>query len=321
MRRAAILLLVAAAACGGPKRPALPSGDGVPFPGFAAAYEQAIQECRDVTAISAQLGLSGRAGGTKLRGRINAYVAAPDDIILEGLAPFGKPVFVLAGRAGEATLVLPRDERVLRGEAPSAIVEALAGIALTPSELRTALAGCGLGTAAPSGGRSFGEDWASVDVADGTMFLQRVGGRWRVAASRREAITVQYGEFVSGRASTVFVRTPASDLALRVSDVELNTPIDPSAFDLAVPRNAVPLTLDELRRAGPLGEKGTATIRETGTATITQSGTATIAESAKGGCPRLHNQQEMAVSQKVAVPVSENVAVPVFLIVAVHVWR
>jgi hypothetical protein len=250
------VLSVLSVACGAPKRPALPSGDGAPFAGFAAAYEQAVQECRTVTAITAQLALSGRAGGSKLRGRINVGLAAPADIVLEGLAPFGRPVFVLAGRGGDATLVLPRDERVLRGESPSAIVEALAGVPLGPEELRAAVAGCGLGTGVPSGGRSFGETWASVDVPGGVVYLQRVEGRWRVAGATRDAVTVQYGDFAGGRASTVFVKTAVADLAMRMSQVEINVPIDARAFELEIPRNAVPITLDELRRAGPLGERG-----------------------------------------------------------------
>ena len=162
-------------ACGPPARPSLPSGSGTPFPGFAAAYSQAIDDCAKVTTITAELALSGRAGGTKLRGRINAGLAAPGDIVLEGLAPFGKPVFVLFGRNGQATLWLPRDERVLRGASPAAIVEALAGVSLTPSELRAVVSGCGLGAVTPANGRTFNQDWAAVDSPDGTVYLRRAG--------------------------------------------------------------------------------------------------------------------------------------------------
>lgn len=252
---AASLIALVVAACGPPPRPALPSGSGTPFPGFAAAYDQATAECRSVNAITAELALSGRAGGSKLRGRINAGLAAPEDIVLEGLAPFGKPAFVLSGRGGEATLWLPRDERVLRGAPPAAIVEALAGVALTPSELRGAIAGCGFGVTGPSGGRMFSDDWAAVDTAAGTVYLRRIDGRWRVAAAVRDALTIQYGDFVGSRATTVYVRTPVADLTLRLSQVETNEPIDPRAFDLEIPANAQPLSLEELRRAGPLGEK------------------------------------------------------------------
>ncbi len=252
---AAGLFAVLVPACGPPPRPALPTGAGTPFPGFAAAYDQAIEDCRGVKTISAEVALSGRAAGTKLRGRINAGLAAPDDIVLEGLAPFGKPVFVLVGRGGQATLWLPRDERVLRESPPAAIVEALAGVALTPSELRAAVAGCGLGAATATSGRMFEDDWAAVDSAAGTVYLRRLDGRWRVAAASRDNLTIQYGDFSNGRAGTVYVRTSVADLAMRLSQVEINAPIDPRAFEVEVPRDALPLTLEELRRAGPLGDR------------------------------------------------------------------
>ncbi len=88
---------------------------------------------------------------------------------------------------------------------------------------------------------------------------------WRaVAGAEREGITVQYTDFAGGRASTVFVRARVADLTLRLSQVEINVPLDPRIFDVEVPKNAEPLTLDELRRAGPLGEKGTVTVSVSG---------------------------------------------------------
>ncbi|MEO6213149.1 MAG: hypothetical protein ABIP65_05930 [Vicinamibacterales bacterium] len=250
---AACALAAAVSACAPPSRPSLPSGAGTPFPAFDTAFQQAIQDCASVRTITAELALSGRAGATKLRGRINAGFAAPDEMVLEGLAPFGKPAFLLTARGGDATLVLPRDERVLRGAPPAAIIEALAGVALTPAELRTAIAGCGLGTAPPGAGRSYGDDSAAADSAYGTVYLRRVDGRWRVAGVAREGLTVQYADFAGGRATTVFVRAAVADLALRLSQVEINVTLDPKIFDLDVPKDAVPLTLEELRRAGPMG--------------------------------------------------------------------
>jgi hypothetical protein len=250
-----IVAALLAAACGPPRRPSLPTGAGIPFPGFASAYEQAVQECRDVKAITAELALSGRAAGTKLRGRINAGFAAPDDIVLEGVAPFGKPVFVLVGRGGQATLWLPRDDRVLRGEPAEAIVEALAGVALTPVQLRAAVDGCGLGVVSPTAARAYGDEWAALDAPSGTVYLRRLQGRWRVAAAVHDGITVQYGEFAGATPRVVYIRTSTSDLALELSQVDVNVPIDPRAFAIEIPPSAAPLTLQELRRAGPLGEK------------------------------------------------------------------
>ena len=243
------------AACGPPGRPSLPSGAGTPFPQFAAAYAEAVQDCSAIHTITAELALSGRAGSTKLRGRISAGLSDPADIVLEGTY-LGRTVFILTGRGGTGVLFLPRDHRVLRGADPSAIVEALAGVALSPSELRETIAGCGLQEAAPTSGRSFGRDWAAVDSAGGSVYLRRIDRRWRIAAAVRDDITIQYGDFKRGRAGTVFVKTPAADLVLRVSQVEINVPLEPRAFDLEIPKDAAPLTLEELRRSGPLGDPG-----------------------------------------------------------------
>jgi hypothetical protein len=256
LRSGFLVVLIGAAACGPPSRPALPSGNGTPFAAFASAYDEAVAECSAVQSVTAELALSGRAGTTKLRGRISAGLATPDVIVLEGLHPLGKPVFILVGRDGKATLFLPRDNRVLRDAPPSAIIEALAGVALTPAELRAAVAGCGLQKAAPASGRTYGGDWSGIDTADGTVYLRRIDGRWRVAAAIRDGLTIQYGDFTQGRHGRVFIKTSATDLSMRVSQVEINTPIDPRVFDLEIPNDATPLTLDELRRSGPLGDPG-----------------------------------------------------------------
>lgn len=263
-----VLLSVFVCSCAPAARPSLPSGASVPFPAFDSAWQQATRECAGVRTLTAELALSGRAGSTRIRGRINAGFAESGDrldMILEGLAPFGKPAFVLAARGKAATLVLPRDARVLRGAAPAAIVEALAGVALTPADLRTAVAGCGLDGATPGAGRSYGKEWAAADTPSGSVYLRRIESRWRVAGAARDGLTVQYTDFAAGRASTIFVQTAVADLTLRLSQVEINAPLDPRIFDIDIPKNAEPLTIEELRRAGPLGEKGTATIYPPGT--------------------------------------------------------
>jgi hypothetical protein len=249
----ALLALLLLAGCA-PGRPTLPSGTGSPFPEFAAAYDEAVAECRVARSVLAELGLSGRAGETKLRGRINAGISEPANIRLEGVA-FGRPIFILAGSDGRATLLLVREDRVVRDAPPEAIVEALTGVPLTPSELLSAVAGCGLGVGTPSNGRTFSDEWAAVDTAGGVTYLRRVEGRWRLGAAVRGDVQVLYADFVSGLPSTVHVRTgTVADITLRVSQLEINTPIDAQAFEVNVPPDAMPLTVEELRRSGPLGE-------------------------------------------------------------------
>ena len=253
---AAAVALASLAACT-PPRPTLPSGSGTPFAEAPAAYEEAVRECREARTVLAELGLSGRAGETRLRGRINAGLAAPASIRLEGVAPvFGRPVFILAGRDGKATLLLSRENRVVDDALPEAIVEALTGVALSPAELLSVVAGCGLGAGAPSNGRAFGGDWVAVDTGGGVTYLRRVNARWQVGGASRDGVAVVYGEFASGFPSTIHVRTGSvADITLRVSQLEINSTIDDGAFDVDVPPDAMPLTLEELRRSGPLGER------------------------------------------------------------------
>ena len=249
--------LLWAAGCS-PKAPVLPSGNGAPFPDFAAAYEQATASCRDVRTITLSIALSGRAGATKLRGHIDAGFAAPARARLEGVAPFGKPAFVLVASGDRGTLVLPRDNRVLRDASPGAIVEALAGVDIGPAAMRALVAGCGFGGAPPDAGRTYADGWAAGSSGDETIYVRQVGGVWRVAAARSGTVTAIYTDGSDGRPVSIRLRAESAgrvtaDLTLRLSEVDANTSLDPRTFEDAIPPDAVPMTLDELRSAGPLG--------------------------------------------------------------------
>jgi len=255
---AVLALCLAAGACAR-KAPTFPSGAGTPFPDAASAYEQATASCRSVKTLTASISLSGKAARTKLRGRIDAGFAAPARMRLEGRAPFGRPVFVLTADGDRATLVLPRDERVLSNASPDRIVEALAGVPIGSDSLRTLVAGCGFSTEAPTAGRLYNGGWAAVTVGNGTAYLRRTGSGWQLMGAVREPLTVHYSDFANGRPTTVQLRAAPrqgapADLTLRLSQVDINTSLDPRTFQAEVPEHAVPLTLEELRRAGPLGE-------------------------------------------------------------------
>ena len=67
--------------------------------------------------IEGELALSGRAGGERVRGRVLTGLEAGGAVRLEAPAPFGAPFFILAGRDERATLLLPRERRVLKDTA------------------------------------------------------------------------------------------------------------------------------------------------------------------------------------------------------------
>ncbi len=260
-RGALIASIVLAAACA-PKPLALPSGAGSPFAAAEDALAQATAACRDVRSASAELGLSGRVGAAKLRGRAIVGLAAPDRIRLEAVAPFGPPVFILVSRDGRAALLLPRDDRILDGEAPEDIVAALAGIRLDPASLRAALAGCGIEPSRAIAGRAYGDAWAAIDMdGDRTIFLRRdrEEGAWTVRGAETRALTITYDELAGARPARLTIRARASgvpaELRLRVSQLEIDPDLGDPVFAIDVPAGAAPLTLGELRAAGPLGER------------------------------------------------------------------
>jgi hypothetical protein len=170
-------------------------------------------------------------------------------------------VFTLVVHDGTATLVLNRDRRAIREAPPAELMEALVGVALGPDELRSAVAGCGLGVDQISSGQSYPGDWAVADGAGSRMWLRRVAGSWRLVACSRDTLELRYEEFASGRPSVVRLRTtPAegavTDLTLRLSQVDINVPLEADVFQVEIPPDATPLTLEELRRGGPLGSTG-----------------------------------------------------------------
>jgi outer membrane lipoprotein-sorting protein len=247
--------LAVVSACGR-KRIAVPSGAGTPFPDAVTAYQAAVQECRNVRTIKATLSLSGRVGSSRLRGDVDAGFEAPDKVRLEGRPPLGRPIFILVANGPTATLLLPRDNRVLRHAATADIVNTLVGLPLGGSDLRALVSGCGFGAADPSAGRSYAGGWIAVDGGGATIYLRQIDGRWRVAAAGRPPITVFYSAFALGRATTIALQASgaaAADVTVRLSDVSLNTSLESAVFDLTIPPNSDPLTLEELRRAGPLG--------------------------------------------------------------------
>lgn len=252
-------LALALTACG-PRRFTLPTDPGAPLQDFEQIHAMVSSACAGVRTFQAQLGLSGRAGDQSLRGRVIAGFERPASMRLEGLAPFGAPLFVLAAHDGAATLVLPRDDRVVQGAAPEEILGALTGVTLAPADLQALLTGCVTPAPRAVAGRLHGNGLASIDLEGGAMlFLQRQGDVWRVRAARRDGWQVEYPAWPGAFPQSMRLRSGAQgtgvDLTATISQVEANVDLDASVFTIEVPLDAQPLTLEELRAAGPLSEQ------------------------------------------------------------------
>lgn len=250
-----------AAGCGA-ARQTLPTGPGRPVPDAVLLFNQAVAACRKVTALSAEMSVSGTAAGQRLRGRVLVGVAAPASALLDAAAPFGASLFIYAAHAGDATLLLPRDQRVLSHGDPAAVLEAVAGVPLDPSDLRQTLTGCAREGEAQSG-RGFGESWRVVTVNEDHAYLRRLDGVWRLVALLHHeddgrGWRADYGDFARDVPQTIRLTSADDgrrfDLRLRLSRVEVNPRLGPEVFALKIPSSVSPISLEELRRTGPMSE-------------------------------------------------------------------
>lgn len=221
---------------------------------------QLSSACTGVRTLTAEIGMSGRAGRQKLRGRVVAGFARPSSMRLEGVAPFGPPAFILVARGESATLLLPRDQpRVLRGAKPEDILGALTGVTLGPADLQAILTGCVVPAPQPVDGRRHANGWASIDLIGGTiLYLQPAAQHmWALRAAKREGWQIEYPSWSGNFPQTVRLQSTQPDvnvdLTATLSQIETNKDLEDAAFNVTVPPDADPITLDELRDSGPLG--------------------------------------------------------------------
>lgn len=233
----------------------LPTGRGTPLPAAAQLHAETSKACSGVRTLTAELALAGRAGTERLSGRALVGFRSPDAMRLEGLAPIGQPAFILAARGGTATLLLPRDDRVLRGASAEDILGALTGVALAPADLQAILTGCVVPSPKVASGSEEG-NWVILELDGGTtLYLQREREAWQLRAARRDTWQIEYPEWQGDFPRTVrLVATDGStvDMTARLSQIETNITLEEKAFTVDVPRDALPITLDELRDLGPL---------------------------------------------------------------------
>jgi hypothetical protein len=260
--RSVLLASVLAASCGQPLLK-LPEGPGAPATDVPDAFNQATAKCRAVSSLTAEVAISGSIGGERVRARLVTGVAAPASARLEAYA-FGQPIFVFVATDPDGTLLLTRDQRVLEHERPERILEAVAGVPLDAADLREALLGCAAVTATE--GRRVGEDWRTMSGTATDLYLHRETrtGPWRLVAAVHHAPSqtvwrAEYRDFAGDLPREVrFVSRDSSrfDLRLQLSQVELNPGLEREAFQVTVPRGAERITIDDLKRLGPLGAFG-----------------------------------------------------------------
>jgi len=254
------LLSLLAAACGAPLLK-LPAGPRTPAADGAAAVDQATAACRAISTITLEMSVRGSVGGHRMRGRLSAGLATPASARLEAVASFGQPAFFFVATDANATLFVPRDQRVARGR-PDALLEAVAGVPLDASALRDVVTGCAV-MPNVSGVQAIGDEWRVTGDGNDEIYLRRdqQTAAWRLVTTLRRGADgwrADYSSFDRGLPRTIRLvgtRPGRFDLQLELSQVELNVPLGAEAFQLQVPGSAETISVDELRRSGPLGGK------------------------------------------------------------------
>jgi outer membrane biogenesis lipoprotein LolB len=256
------LLLLAAASCAAPvKLITLPTVPATPAPDAPAAIDSATRDCRGVSTITAEISVTGTVDGRRVpHAHLITGIAEPASVRIEATVPLGGTAFVFTSRAGEATLLLSRDNRALEHGHPDEVLEAVTGVPLTVDGLRSTLTGCAQN---PDAGRAqhLGQEWIVAPDAGGAEYFQKdkSTGAWRlVVASHgqgRDAWRAEYRDFHEGLPRAI--RLASDDrsrfnLALTLSQVDLNVAIPDAAFTVNIPASASPISVAELRGAAPL---------------------------------------------------------------------
>lgn len=267
---ATALMAVLCASCGVPLMK-LPQGPGAPISeaeAFASLTE-ATAFCGGIRTLSAEIAVTGSAGGHRVRGRLLAGVAETPSARLEAVAPFGAPLFIFVTTFGDATLLLPRDKRVLAHAPAREVLGAVAGVPLDDTDLFTTLTGCPQAYSFTSG-VAYGADWQVVRASGGagwkTLYLRRSGASqaWRLAAVLRDSASwrAEYPDHESDSPQLIHLSSGARsgaaerfDLRLALSQIETNASLGADVFTIQIPADAEPITLAELRRSGPMAPK------------------------------------------------------------------
>jgi outer membrane biogenesis lipoprotein LolB len=238
----------------------VPAGPGTVDTTLAQAYQASIASCGELRSLTAEIALSGRVDGRRVRGTLQVGLTRDGGVRIEAVAPFGAPIFTIAGSADAGTLWLPRSKEVVRAT-PAEILEALTGVSLPASGLFEIVTACPPADDAVVKAERFAKpDLARVSLRTGAEVWWRPGlTPLRPAGGRRAGAVVEYRTFVGGRPQTLRLgATPGTtgasraDLSLTLKQVETNVALGAEAFTLAVPDGAKGLTLTELRQAGVL---------------------------------------------------------------------
>ncbi len=243
-----------------PARVTLPTDSGSPLPDFAAVHAQRQPRLpRRAHADGGTRALRPRRRPAPARPRHRRVRAAGVD------APRGRGAVRAAGvhpgraRRRRRRCCCRATSGWCAAPARRTILGALTGVALAPADLLAVLTGCVVPAPAPRAAGSTPTGWASIDL-DGQRHAvsrarQRRRGSCAPRARRAGTIAVRARGRATFPAACVLRSTSRPRRRAVGGDLAARSPTcrsTPSAFTVTVPPTTKPLTLEELREAGPL---------------------------------------------------------------------
>lgn len=236
----------------------------------ARPYATALQSCQRIVTLSGRFAISGSVGGRPLRAQLRlGTMLASAYTRLESADASRHLPFIVTSQREDATILLPRERRILEHQRFADALEATIGIPLTAEEVFRIFV-CPLVGASEAW--RIGERWAALQFISGPVgykvFMHRtaVAGPWRLAAMighngdtrvgwRADFLEPQQPEWRRVRLSSIDWSGATSrtfDVLWSIDAVELNTLVTMPEF-LALPaEGATAITLQEIRRLGPL---------------------------------------------------------------------
>lgn len=227
-----------------------PSGVAAPFPDGVDIWTVLSRECRTVAAMRAELRVSGRVAGQRFPTLTTGVVVDAGRLAIAATAG-ARSVFHLAGDRDRVVLLNYMDATTTRGPADD-VVEALVGLRLEPARLLSILSGCAAPEPDVTAANRVGA-YGRLRTSDTTIYLREHEDGWRLAAAEFGDVVVDYRRIESGMPAEVEVRRGGDvELRLRVIEFDRNPELPESVFSLRVPESFVEVSVDQLRRDGPL---------------------------------------------------------------------
>ena len=243
----------------------VPSGTSVSVSDHEAVWRELSSSCRSVQSADLVVVFRGFSGERSFRRtRARAAVKRPGFLRLEGMAPFGAPAFILIANPGDAILLPPREQQVVRDASASDLFYSLSGLSLEPDDVQALLTGCVMQNGVSLSARTYGNGWIAIELSGGaTVYSRRSEMTPEISMGTVGNLVVEYSEHVRGLPRKLRIQsvgtTMPTDLMIELTQVNVNTAINPEAFEVSVPSTFTSVAFEDFRLQSPTEDQSDAT--------------------------------------------------------------